>query len=114
MDKNVIYTGLFVFSVFISSVSQIMLKKSAMKKYESRWKEYINSHVIFSYIIFFFSALLTMLCYRYIDISTGSVLETLGYFFVTILGYLCLKEAITRDKLVGMALVVIGILIFNM
>ncbi len=114
MSKETIFIGLFVFSVFISAVSQILLKKSAMKKYESRLAEYLNVPVITAYGIFFFSALLTTLCYRYVDISLGAVLETLGYFFVMILGYLFLHEKITRRKLVGMFVVIAGILIFNM
>ena len=41
-----LYIFLFVFSVFISSVSQTILKTSAEKKYDNRLQEYLNPKVI--------------------------------------------------------------------
>jgi len=50
---QLIFVFVFLAAVFISSVSQILLKKSANKKYESTLKEYLNSLVIGAYLIFF-------------------------------------------------------------
>ena len=41
-----IYAGILVLGVFISSISQILLKKSANKKHGSFIKEYMNPIVI--------------------------------------------------------------------
>ena len=40
---------LLLVSVFISSVSQILLKKAADRTYENHIREYLNPLVIFSY-----------------------------------------------------------------
>ena len=43
---------LLLVSVFISSVSQILLKKAADRTYENHIREYLNPLVIFSYGMF--------------------------------------------------------------
>ena len=53
------YVLLFVFSVFIASVSQTILKTSAEKKYDSRLQEYLNPKVIIAYGMFFLCSLIT-------------------------------------------------------
>ena len=47
---------LLLFSVFISSVSQILLKKAANKTYKDHIREYINPLVIFAYGMFFITS----------------------------------------------------------
>ncbi len=114
MKNEVLFTVLFLFSVFISSVSQILLKKSAGKTHESRIREYLNPPVITAYFIFFVSTLLTMYAYRYVPLSLGPVLESTGYLWVSLLGLLFLKEKISRKKWIGLGMIIAGIIIFNL
>ncbi len=114
MNEMSVYSGIFIFSVFISSVSQIMLKKSALRCHDSKLKEYLNPLVITAYGIFFTSSLITMLAYKYVPLSMGPVLESSGYIFVTILGVLVLKEKISKRKLLGMTVIIIGIVVFSL
>ena len=102
---------IYVFSVFISSVSQIILKKSADRKYDSKLKEYLNPLVIIAYGIFFLATLVTIYAYKGIPLSLGPILETTGYLWVSLLGYFILKEKISRRKILGLAVVIIGIVI---
>ena len=108
-----IFSGVFLCSVLISSVSQILLKKSADKTYDSRLKEYLNPLVIIAYGMFFCSMMITMYCYRYVDVSAGPIFESAGYIFVGVLGYIFLKEKFTAKKIIGMLLIMIGIVIFS-
>ncbi len=103
---------MFLVSVFISSVSQILLKKSADKTYDSKLKEYLNPLVIVAYGMFFCSMLITMYCYRFVDVSAGPILESAGYVFVAILGYIFLKEKFTKKKIIGMVVLLCGIALF--
>lgn len=105
---------LLLFSVFISSVSQILLKKAANRTYESTIKEYINPLVIGAYGMFFCSVILTMLALRYVPLSMSPILESTGYIFVSVMGYFFLKERFTRRKLLGFALILVGVIIFNL
>ncbi len=110
---TLIFSGVFLFSVLISSISQILLKKSADKTYDSRLKEYLNPLVIIAYGMFFCSMMITMYCYRYVDVSAGPIFESAGYIFVGVLGYIFLKEKFTAKKIVGMLLIMLGIVIFS-
>ena len=110
---TLILSGVFLFSVLISSISQILLKKSADKTYDSRLKEYLNPLVIIAYGMFFCSMMITMYCYRYVDVSAGPIFESAGYIFVGVLGYIFLKEKFTAKKIVGMLLIMLGIVIFS-
>ncbi|MDO4272815.1 MAG: EamA family transporter [Eubacteriales bacterium] len=101
-------------SVFISSVSQILLKKAANRKYTSPLKEYLNPLVIGAYAMFFGSVILTMLALRYVPLSMSPILESTGYIFVSVLGYFFLKERFSRRKLLGIALILVGIAVFSM
>lgn len=106
-----LHVFIYVFSVFISSISQIILKKSADKKYDSKLKEYLNPLVIIAYGIFFLATLVTIYAYKGIPLSLGPILETTGYLWVSLLGYFILKEKISRRKILGLAVVIVGIFV---
>ena len=103
-----------LFSVFISSVSQILLKKAANRTYETPLKEYLNPLVVGAYGLFFCSVILTMLALKYVPLSMSPILESTGYIFVSVMGYIFLKERFTRRKLCGFALILAGVIIFNL
>ena len=105
---------LLLLSVFISSVSQIILKKPTDKTYESTLKEYMNPMVIGAYGLFFCSVILTMLALKHVPLSMSPILESTGYIFVSVMGYIFLKERFSRRKLMGFALILAGIVIFNL
>lgn len=111
MPSNWIFTIVFLISVFISSVSQIMLKNSANEEHASAVKEYLNPRVITAYGLFFMSTLLTVYSYKGVPLSMGPILETTGYVWVSVLGYLFLKEKISGRKLIGLLLIITGIVI---
>ena len=111
---NISYYGIFLFSVFISSVSQIILNKSANIKYENPIREYLNIRVIVAYSIFLLSSFVTIYAYKFVPLSIGPVLESAGYVFVTVLGYIFLKERVGKKKLLGLACILCGIVVSNL
>ena len=106
---NDVYIVIFLLSVLIAAISQILLKRSAGKQYTSKAREYLNVRVIAAYALFFLSSLLTVLAYRGVPLSMGPVLETTGYLWVTIMGRLILKEKVSMRKLTGLAVIVLGV-----
>lgn len=107
------FVFLFLFSVFIASCSQILLKKSAVQDHDSFIKEYLNSYVIIAYIMFFIGTLITIISYKTIPLSFGLILESAGYIFVALLSYIFLKETLNLKQISGLLLILIGILICN-
>lgn len=111
-ETVLVYSGVLLVSVFISSVSQVLLKKSALKTYDSPLKEYLNPLVIFAYALFVGTTLLSVIAYRGIPLSMGPVLEATGYLYVTLFGVLIFKEKMTPRKLLALGLIVLGIAIY--
>ena len=105
--------AIFLGSVLVASISQIMLKKSADRKYDRWIDEYLNFRVIFAYGLFFLSSLLTVYAYKFVPLSLGPVLEASGYVFVSVMGYFILKEKIGKRKFLGLVVIIAGIVIFN-
>lgn len=104
--------SIFFMSVLISSLSQIILKKSANKSYANRIQEYLNPLVIFAYVLFFCATLLTTFAYRFLPLSVGTIFESVGYIYIAIGGYLFLNEKISLRQLLGNVLIIIGIIVF--
>lgn len=111
-DTLLLYCGILLVSVFISAVSQVMLKLSASRQHESTLREYANPLVVGAYAIFIISTLLTVYAYREVPLSLGPVLEATSYLYVTVFGALIFKEKVTPKKLVALALIIGGICVF--
>lgn len=111
-EFSVAYAGLLLLSTFIASVSQVMLKKSANRQYDSPLKEYLNPLVVCAYVLFVGTTLLSVVAYRGIPLSLGPVLEATGYIYVTVFGVLIFRERMTPRKLLALALIVTGIAIY--
>ena len=103
-----------LFGVFISAVSQVMLKKAAEKKYDSRIKEYLNPLVIGAYFIFFTATLLSILAYRVVPLSMGPILEATSYIYVTFFGATIFKEKINVKKIAALSLIIAGIAVYTL
>ena len=108
------YIAIWMFSVFISSVSQVLLKIAANKTYDKKIKEYLNPIVITAYGIFFISTLLTMYALRYVPLTMSPIIESASYIFVPILGIFLLREKVTKRRWLGMGIMLIGIIIFKL
>lgn len=107
------YICVFVGGVFISSFSQILLKKSANRTYESRIKEYLNVLVISAYGLFFFSTFLSLYAYKVIPLSMGPILEATGYLWVALLSWGVLGEKIKIRKMIGLVVILLGIIVYS-
>ena len=112
MSKTVFYSMFLLAGVFISAISQVMLKKAAQKKYDSWIKEYVNPLVISAYALFFGTTLLSMMAYKVIPLSLGPILEATSYIYITVFGVLLFKEKINKRKLISLGLIIAGIVIY--
>ena len=107
-----LYSGVLLLGTFISSVSQVILKKAAQKTYPSRIAEYLNFPVIFAYFLFVLTTFMCIFAYRVVPLSFGPVLESTSYLYVTLFGVLIFKEKITKKKLLALALIIVGIAVY--
>ena len=106
------YAAIMVLGVFIASVAQVLLKKSSQHEYASRIHEYINWCVIVGYGMMVVSTMCTVFAYRVIPISFGMVLDSTGYVFVAIFGFVFFHEYINKRRLFALSLIISGIVIY--
>ena len=100
-------------SVVVSTFSQVILKKSAKKQYGSVLKEYLNPYVIVGYGMMVLATIFTILAYKFgLEYKSGPVIESLGYVLIMLLSLWFFGERITKRKLIGNGLVILGIVIF--
>ncbi|OUN44619.1 EamA family transporter [Enorma massiliensis] len=107
------YAALLLLGVFISSISQVMLKKSALKTYDSKIKEYLNPLVIVAYILFVGTTFLSIFAYRGIPLSMGPILEATSYIYVTIFGIVFFNEKMSKKKWIALVLIITGIALYS-
>ena len=105
--------ALLLIGVLISAISQVLLKKAAMKKYRTPILEYLNPMVIGAYALFFGTTFLSVLAYRGIPLSLGPVLESTSYFYVMFFGVTIFKEKINAKKILALGCIVAGILVYS-
>ena len=105
--------AVFLFAVFISSYSQVLLKKEALCSHKSYVQEYLNYRVAVAYIILAISIFLAIYTYRNIPLSLGPVLESTGYIYVTIFGVVIFKERINIKKIIALCMIIVGIIVYG-
>lgn len=101
-----------VLSVIVAASSQILLKKSALKSHKNALREYLNPYVIVGYGLMVISTLLVVLAYRGLDYKNGPIIESLGYPLIMVLSFFFFSEKITPRKIIGNALIIVGIAVF--
>lgn len=115
MDQtSFLHAALLLVGVFISAISQVLLKKAAMKKYDSPIQEYLNPQVIFAYVLFVGTTFLSILAYRGIPLNLGPVLETTSYLYVTFFGVVIFHEKLDRRKVLALFLIAAGVLVYSL
>lgn len=114
MDTTFFYAGLLLLGVFLSAISQLMLKKAALKQYPNKIREYLNPLVILAYTIFIGTTFLSICAYKGIPLSMGPVLEATSYIYVTVFGLTIFKEKLNLKKITGLILIVIGIVVYSL
>lgn len=109
MNKYYFY-GVLV--VFVSCLSQILLKKAANKNTGIRM--IANMNVLLAYgILFVVMFINSRFIYRHITLGEISVIESFGYIFVPLLSFFILKEKIYKKEVLGIILIIVGIFVYS-
>lgn len=110
--NRIIIIPLIVFSGFLASVSQILLKKSASTAHTSRIREYLNPYVILGYCGYACVLALNIFLFTRMQFRYGVLSNSLAIVFVLFLSKVLLKEKITGKKILGAALIISGVVCF--
>lgn len=109
-----IYSCVLLIGVFISAISQVLLKKAALKHYDSPLQEYMNPMVIFAYAMFVGTTFLSIIAYKGIPLSMGPILEATSYLYITIFGVKIFKEKLNGKKILALIFIIGGIVVYSL
>lgn len=100
---------IYLLTPLIAALSQLLLKRAADDPRLTGLRAYLNWRAMLGYAMLFGCMALNTLALRTVDLSVAGVLEASGYLYVMLLSWLILKERMTPRKLLGNALIVVGI-----
>ncbi|MEG1524166.1 MAG: multidrug transporter [Clostridia bacterium] len=112
--KMLLNLGLILVGVLVSALSQILLKKAALKTYDKWIDQYLNPLVMVAYFLFFSSSLTNVIAFRVVPLSYAPIWNAAAHVFVTLLAFLMMKERPGKRKLVGLLIILAGIVLFSL
>ena len=109
------YYLLGIIVVLISSFSQILLKLASNDNNNKSLKTVFNSKVIIAYgILFIMMFVNARFVYQHIEMNSIGIIEAFAYVFISILSLIFLHEKISKRQLIGIVIILIGIIVFNL
>jgi len=112
----VLYISLAVIVQFLVALAQAILKIGAkgvdFKK--PIFYNLKNKYLILSIFLFILVPVISVITMRVIDFSNFYSFTALSYFFIMIFSWAILKEDIDKFRIIGNALVIAGVVIFNL
>ena len=117
------YIPLILSGVLLNAVAQLFLKKGMAKigYFEVSFDNiiHIGTLVISSYFIWFgllcyaFSVVIYLIVLSRVDVSYAYPFLSLGFVLTAIIGRIYFGEVITMSRIVGIAVIIIGVIILS-
>lgn len=108
-----LYYFVILLAVLAAAGAQMLLKQGARKGYSPWWRQYVNGWVIGGYAIMF-AAMVTNIwaMHKGVCLKELSILESTSYLFVPLLAFVCFGERLSRRKLLAIAIIILGVIVF--
>jgi len=98
--------------VILTSVGHLLLKIAATCASESGSRIYTHPLSLVGYGIFAIVAFLSIYAMKGLDLKIFFALYSLTYICIPVLAFLVLKESFTRNKIIGVVVITLGVLLF--
>lgn len=102
----------YIVNPLLNSVGVTLLKVGALKHKNNSVGMFLNPFVIGGYSLYFLSLICTIYAYRVIDFKNTTIVIGANYLCVTSFSLCLLREKTTKNKAVGILLIVAGIVIY--
>lgn len=107
------YYVIVVISVLIASVAQMLLKSSSNAEHRSFIFEYLNWKVIGGYGLMFVALVINIFAMsKGVLVKEVSIIESLSYLFVPTLALFFFNEKINKQKVIAIAVIMVGVVVF--
>lgn len=100
--------------VVFTSIGHLLLKIAATRvtEFGGQGRLYTHPVSLVAYGVFAFVAFLSIYAMKGLEMKSFFALNSLTYIIIPLLGFLVLKESFTRNKLIGVSLITLGVLLF--
>ncbi|MBP5157228.1 MAG: EamA family transporter [Treponema sp.] len=106
------YYLVIVLAVLLSAVAQLLMKKSAARPHKSIIFEYLNPIVLSGYVLFFCATVINLYALSHVKLAVASALtESLSFICAIITGRVFFRERLTRRKIIGSAVILVGVIL---
>lgn len=100
---------IYLITPLVSAFSQLLLKKAADDRSLTSIRFYLNGRVILAYGLLMLCMALNVVAQMWVGLTLVGVLEALSYVYVMLLSRRFLNEKITRRRLIGNLVIVLGV-----
>jgi small multidrug resistance pump len=106
----VIAYALGLFSAVLVATSQVLLKIGATRHGGSAFlRQYLNGYVLSGYVLFFLVTVVNVYVFSLVPLKMANIFVAVAYVGVLFFSWLFLGEAVHKDRLIGVVLIVTGI-----
>jgi drug/metabolite transporter (DMT)-like permease len=109
-----IYYILTFIVVFFTSVGHLLLKIASSRVALSGGRLYSHPISLAAYAIFAIVAFLSIYAMKGLDLKVFFALNSLTYICIPLLAYIVLHESFTRNKAIGIIIISLGVILFNL
>ena len=108
-----IYYLFAMLAIVLTGVSQTLLKLGA-RNAKTALGVYLNPATLTGYFVLLIVTICGVFALQGLDLKLFYALASLNYVIVVILSGIVLKEGLSRNKVVAVCLIVVGVVVFNL
>lgn len=113
-DTTLLYYVLTAIVIVFTSIGHLLLKIAAVKVAQTNGRIYTHPVSILAYGIFAGVAFLSIYAMKGLDLKVFFALNSLTYICIPVLAFLVLKESFTKNKVIGVLVISLGVLLFSL
>ena len=95
------------FNCIIGAVAALFLKKGS-------GKGFLNRNIFFGLLLYGIGAVITIIALKYAPVSVLYPVSSATYIWSFVFARIYLKEKITREKIAGLCLIIVGIVLISL
>lgn len=109
------YKLIVILAVFSAACAQMLLKKAATIQYPNVIRQYLNPWVIGGYGVMGLVMLVNIYAMsKGVMLKEVGIIESLSYLFVPCLSWIIFREKLSWMKMVAIAVIMTGVIVFFM
>lgn len=103
--------SLGIVSVVIASLAQILLKRAAEVEEKKFINKFLNLRVVTAYVLLFFSLFVNTFVLRHLELKILPCITATSFLWILLFSYLFLGEKPSSNKVIGMVMIMVGVIV---